>query len=693
MDTFLQDIRYAARKLMRSPGFTVVAVATMSLAIGATTAVFSIVNGVLLKPLPFKDPEQIVLIESTGRDKESFPMSRPDFLEYRAQSKSFVAMAAFNRSSMNFTGAGVQPARLTVAQVGAPFFDILGVRAQLGRTFAAGEDEQTAQRVIVLSDGLWRSRFGADRRAIGQSISLDGNKYTVVGVAPATLKYPATAEAWVPDGFPSWFVDPSNRGAHSIYAVARVKPDIQVAAASTELDAVAKRLEAQYPSSNTGFRARAKPLQQTIVGNVGTVLYTMLGAVGFVLLIACANVANLLLVRAATRESEIAVRTALGAGRMRLVRQLVTESVLLAGAGAVIGTAMAAWAVDAVVAFGPAGLPRLDEVTMDGRVLVFTAFVAVVTGILFGLVPAFHAARPDISQMLRESVRGTTRGGAQRTRGVLVVTELALAVVLLVGAGLLVRSFIRLTHVDPGFRTENVISFNVTLPSTKYPYDAHVQRFVAQVSERLQRMPGTEAVGVTFGRPLENAHMRTHFDVEGEPPKPPAQRMIAEVHPASPTFFSALGIPLVRGRLFTAADDRLNAPGTVVVSEEFVRRYFPNTDPIGKRIALGITHDTAEVGKGQVTAGGEIIGIVRDIKQNGLAGENYPMAYIPFNTLPIQDLAVLVRTSADPRMVQSAIKSRVREVDAELPLYDLMTMERAVSESVAQPRFYMVLLT
>jgi len=345
------------------------------------------------------------------------------------------------------------------------------------------------------------------------------------------------------------------------------------------------------------------------------------------------------------------------------------------------------------VAFGPAGLPRLSEITMDARVLTFTAAVAVATGLLFGLVPALHAVRSDISQMLRESVRGTTRGGAQRTRGVLVVTELALAVVLLVGAGLLVRSFMRLTHVDPGFSTENVVSFNVTLPQNKYPYDRHVQSFVAQVTERLRRVPGTEAVGVTFGRPLENSVMRTGFDVAGQPPKAPGQRTITDVHPASPTFFSALGIPLVRGRIFTDAEDRLDAPGTVVVSEEFVRRYFSTENPIGKRITLGIAHDTAEIGKGQVTAGGEIIGVVRDVKQFGLAGEDFPIVYIPFNTLPIQDMAVLVRTSADARMVQSAIRYRVREVDAELPIYDLMTMEQVVTDSVAQPRFYMVLLS
>ena len=692
MDTISQDIRYSARKLMRTPGFTVVALTTIALAIGATTAVFSIVNGVLLKPLPFRDPDQITLIASTGRNGESAPMSGPDFVDYRAQSKSFTAMALYNAENMNFTGTGT-PVRLTVAKVGASFFDILGLRPQLGRTFTTGEDERSAPRVVVLSDGLWRSRFGADPRIVGQSISLDGNTYTVIGVASPKLTFPARAEAWVPFVLPGWFVDPQNRGAHSVYGIGRVKSGISVDAASTELAAIAKRLEAQYPSSNSGFGGKAEPLRQRIVGDTGKALYTMLGAVGFVLLIACANVANLLLVRAATRESEIAVRTALGAGRGRLVRQLVTESVLLAAAGGVIGMALAAWAVDAVVAFGPAALPRLNEIAMDGRVLLFTTAVALGTGLLFGLVPALHAARPDISQMLRESVRGTSRGGAQRTRGMLVVTELALAVVLLVGAGLLVRSFMRLVNVDPGFSTENVISFNVTLPSAKYPYERHVRDFAARMIERMKSIPGTEQVAVTFGRPLENAHMRSGFDVAGRPPNPPGKRTVAEVHPATPSYFATLGMRVLRGRGFDESENKLDVPGTVVVSEELVRRYFPNEDPIGKEIRFGITHDTADVGQGSLRVEGRIIGIVGDVNQEGLASENYPMAYIPFNKFAIQEMAVLVRTSADPRLVQSTIRTRVREVDGDLPIFELTTMADAVSESVAQPRFYMILLS
>jgi predicted permease len=692
MDTLLQDVRYAARKLMRTPAFTVVAVTTLTLAIGATTAIFSIVDGVLLKPLPYSTPAVLVLVSSTNKPDRGVPMSIVDFIDYRAQSKSFVGMAAVDNANVNLTADGVQPQRLTSARVGASFFDLLGIPMQLGRGFAAGEDALDASRTVVLSDGMWRGRFAGDPRILGQKIELDGNAYTVVGVASPKLRYPGNPDIWTPFVFQTWELAPENRGSHSMYAIGRLKPGVTVEAARNELRAIAARLETQYPTTNTNFGGTAEQLQQQIVGNVKPALYAMFGAVAFVLLIACANVANLLLVRAASRESEIAVRTALGAGRFRLVRQLVTESVLVAVAGAVLGAALAAWAVDAVVAFAPRELPRVDEIAVNGRVLLFTAATAMVTGMLFGLVPALHAARSDISQMLRESTRGSGRG-AQRTRSMLVVTETALAVVLLVGAGLLIRSFVRLIHVDPGFLTENVVSFNITLPQTKYQYDRDVIGFVKQLDERLRRVPGTQEVGVTFGRPLENFRMRTGFDVEGRPPAAPGKRTVTEVHPASSTFFRSLGIKLVRGRLYTAAEDRGNVPGTVVVSQEFVKRYFPNEDPLGKRITLGISHDTAEVGKGSVTAGGEIIGVVADIKQFGLAGDAYPMAYVPFNPLPFQDMSVLVRSSADPQLVESAIRTQVRELDANLPLYNLTTMAQAVSSSVAQPRFYMVLLS
>jgi putative ABC transport system permease protein len=692
MDTLLQDLRYAVRKLAHAPGFTIIAVATLAIAIGATTAIFSIVNGVLLKPLPFYKPEQIVFISSTNREESSRPLSALDFIDYRDQSKGFAGMAAYDRVPMNVTGSGADPVRLDAAEVGASFFDVLGVKAQRGRTFAAGEDAQNAPRVVVLTDKLWRDHYGADPRIIGQTIRLDGNVYEVVGVAPASLTFPGRADLYVPFVFRPYMLDPSNRGSHSFYAVGRLKEGVSVESANSEIATVAGRLAKQYPESNTGFSGMVIPLHQQIVGKADKALYAMFGAVTLVLLIACANVANLLLVRASARESEMAVRTALGAGRTRIVRQLVTESVLLSAAGAALGAALAAWAVAAVVAFGPAGVPRLQEVVIDGNVLIFTAAIALVTGVVFGLVPAFHSARPDIAQMLRESVRGSSKGGSHRTRSTLVIAEMTLAVVLLVGAGLLIHSFVRLINVDPGFNPERVVVFNLSLPTSKYEYERHVRAFVSELTGKLRAMPGTKDVGVTFGRPLDNMLMRTIFEVQGWPPSTPENRHVSDVHMTSPDFFKAMGIPLVRGRLYTAAEDRLEAAPVIVVSQEFAKKFFPNEDPIGKFATFGITHDTAADGKGAVTVGGQIVGIVGDVKQRDLATPAYPSAYAPFNTWAIGSFSVLIRTDADPRAVEGRIKSVMREVDPNLPIFGLTTMTQAVSDSVAQPRFYMVLL-
>ena len=693
MDTLVQDIRYAIRKLAHTPGFTFIAVATLALAIGATTSIFSIVNGVLLKPLPFEKPDRLVFVSSMNREGRSNPMSTLDFIDYRDQSKSFIGMAAYDRQAMNLTGNGAQPVRLEASQVGAKFFDLLGVRAERGRTFAPNEDTKEAAHVVVLSDATWRNRFGGDERLVGQEIRLDGEKYTVIGIAPPSLNFPAQSDVWVPFVFQSWQLDPQNRGAHSHFAIARLKDGVSVESARGDVATIAKRLQTQYPESNTNFGGSVTPLQEQIVGKVDKALYAMFGAVAFVLLIACANVANLLLVRASARESEMAVRTALGAGRARIVRQLVTESVLLSAAGALVGIALAAWAVDAVVSFGPRGLPRLDEVSLDGTVLAFTLVVAVLTGVVFGLVPAVHAARADIAQMLRESVRGSSKGGVRRTRSALVVAEVSLAVVLLVGAGLLIRSFVELTNVNPGFKPDNVVAFNLSLPSSKYEYERHVRAFVADLTQRLRQLPGTEEVGVTFGRPLDNSGLiRTSFEVKGWAPSTPQNRRVAQVHMSSPEFFKAMGIPLIRGRLYTPAENSLDAAPTVVITQEMAKKYFQNEDPIGKQLTFGITHDTAQSGKTEVTVKGEIVGVVGDVKDQDLSTPAYPTAYVPFNNFALGFFSMLVRTHADPSATQTAIRAAVREIDRDVPVFGLTTMSQAVSDSVAQPRFYMLLL-
>ena len=693
MDILLQDIRYAARKLLRTPAFTIIAIATLALAIGATTAVFSIVNGVLLKPLPFREPDALVRIGSMSKEGKLVHMSAPDFVDYRDQTRSFVGMAQIQeKNSANFTVSGSEPQRLNAANVGAKFFDLLGAPMQLGRGFIAGEDLKGAQRVVVLSDRLWRGSFNADKSIIGRAISVNGDDFTVVGVAPPSMTFPSKPDLWLPFVLEAWMTDPENRGAHFMSAIARVKPGTTREAAIREMNSVGARLQAEYPKSNVNFGGTAESLQTSLTGDVRKALLTMFGAVAFVLLIACANVANLLLVRAGGREAEMAVRTALGAGRGRIIRQLITESVMLSAFAAMIGGALAGWAVEAIVAFGPRGLPRLDDIVVDARVLAFSIVLAVVTGLVFGLVPAFHAARTELGQMLKDGMRGGSRRATQRTRGALVITELALAVVLLVGAGLLIRSFVKLTQVDPGFRTEHIVSFDVTLPTKKYPYDRDLRRFAAQLREGLSSLPGTQSVAVAFARPLEPMNMRVMFEIDGRPPAPNDKRLVADIRPASANFFSTMGIQLLRGRVFTDAEENFGPPQVVVVTQAFARKYFPNEDPIGQRITMGVSHDTAAP-PSEAKAQGQIVGVVNDVHQQGLGSDPYPAVYIGWGTFPINDVAFLVRSRAETATIAAGIRERVRLIDAQMPVYDLSTMKQAVSDSVSQPRFYMLLLS
>jgi predicted permease len=693
MSILVQDVRYAARKLARHPGFTFVAAATLALAIGATTAVFSIVNGVLLKPLPFREPSELVRVTSSGRTGRAAAMSALDFVDYRDQSRSFAGMAAISDGTVNLTTGAEQPARLSASWVGVRFFELLGALPQLGRPFTAADEVKGAARVVILSDELWRNRFRGDRRIVGQTISLDGNAYIVAGVAPPTLNFPPRTDVWIPLKLESWMLDPGNRGAHFLNAIGRLKPGVAIETARRDLLTISERLAAQYPESNATFRGMVQPLTEYIVGDVEKALYTMFGAVAFVLLIACANIANLLLVRAAGRETEIAVRTALGAGRSRIVRQLVTESVLLSVIGAVVGTALAAWVVDGVVAFGPQGLPRLEDIVVDGRVLAFSIGLAIVTGILFGLVPAVHAARGEIGQLLKEGVRGS-RGGraAQQTRALLVVSEMALAVILLVGAGLLIRSFVKLTHVDPGFHTEQLLKFSVSVPQKKYPYDRDRRRFADDVMGKLVSLPGTQSVAVSFDRPMQRMGMYVTFEVDGRPLSRADSRPAAAVHPAGSTYFSTLGVRLLRGRFYTKQEETFAVPPVLVVNESFARKHFPNEDALGKHITLGIDHDTAQSGT-SVTTKGEIVGIVADVKQLGLATPPAPDIYVPFGVFPLEEMNFFVRSTADAGALANGVRARMREVDAALPIYEFSTMQQAVAESVSQPRFYMMLLS
>jgi putative ABC transport system permease protein len=685
----LQDIRYAARKLARTPGFTAIAAFTLALAIGATTAIFSVIDGVLLKPLPFRDPERVVRVTNV-RGGNRMVSSAPDFLDFRKETKSFSSLAGIDNQAMNLTG-GSEPERVQAARVSATFWSLLGVQPRIGRGFAPNEDAQSAGRVVVLSDGLWKRRFGADPRIAGKTISLDGNSYTVIGVAAPRFSFPDRPDVWVPLVFSSDDLNPGSRGGHWMGIIGRLAPNVTVAQADAEMVALTRRLEQQYPESNTGLSGAVIPMQEYLVGDVRPALYTMLGAVAFVLLIACANVANLLLVRAASRESEMAVRTALGAGAWRIVRQLVTESVLLAVVGGVGGTLLALWGVDLLLAMAPSGLPRIDEVAVNGSVLMFTAGVTVVTGVLFGVFPAVQAARANVSGMLKEGMRGSSGGlASRRARSGLVMAEMALAVVLLVGAGLLIRSFSKLLAVDPGFRAERVVTFSIAAPDTKYGQYTQRRALVADLTERMKRLPGAQGAAVVTGLPLSNMMIRTSAHIVGTPQETPAERKITDVAFVTPGYFSTMGIPMVNGRDFSERDGS-GAPVVAIVNQEFVKRYFPNENPLGKRLEIGWAQDTAATG-GSVTLGGEIVGVVGNVKRRGLAQEVFPEMYASYMQPTFGNFSVVVRSTADPATVMAGIRAQVRELDRDLPVSELRQLSELVSASVSRPRFYTTLL-
>jgi putative ABC transport system permease protein len=695
MDMLFQDLRYAARKLLRTPAFTAVAVLTLALGIGATTAVYSVVDAVVIRPLGFANPGQLVRVGSIDRNGTVDNASPLDLRDYGDESRTLAGLVPMKEpGSVSLQRDGAAAVRLVWTRVGARFFSLLGVNAEMGRVFAPGEDAPGSPKIVILSDATWRNYFDADPKILGRQIRLDDEAYTVVGVAAPAMKFPGTPNFWVPYVYQKWEVAADSRGVHEIYALGRLKPGVTVDAARADLQAIARRLAQQYPETNTGYGASVESLKDEMIDPARAPLLAMMGAVALVLLIACANVANLLLVRAASRQTEIAVRTALGAARARVIRQLMVESVLLSLAGFFLGALFATWAVDAVVAFGPSALPRLSEIAVNARVLLLAAGVALATGVLFGLAPALHAARPNTSAMLREGGRGVSRSGMARTRSVLIVSELALAVVLLVGAGLLLRGFARLVGVDPGFDRARVIAFDVELNDVRYPHDRETNAFANALSERLRNMPGTQAIGIADANPFETQRtfeITTSFNVDGRPKNPLGHDTETELMPVTAGYFRALGVPLMRGRLFSAAEDLNDTPPVVIVNQAFVRRYFPGEEAIGKRIVLGIAHGTGDPSNPDETAQGEIIGIVGDVREQSLADTVSPRTYVPFNAGPFH-VAALLRTTADPDAVAQAIRASIRELDPDVPVYDLHTLDDALSASVAQPRFYAILL-
>ena len=689
MDVLRQDFLYAIRRLLKAPGFTAVAVLTLGLGIGANSAIFSVVRGVLLKPLPFPQSDRLVGVFHYVDGKRAV-MSGPNFIDIAHSARTLENAAAIQKSRLILTDAG-DPVRLDIAKVSASFFDVLRVRPALGRTFAPDESTPGKNDLIVLSHGLWQQRFGADPGVVGRRIVIDGVRKEVIGVMPADFNYPRDSAAWMPITYDRAFVT-GQRGAWYLSVVARLAPGVTPQQSASEVEAIAATLAQQYPDADGSISMTTYPLLESIVGDIKPSMLVLLGAVGFVLLIACTNVANLLLARAAIRETEMAVRSALGAGRGRLVRQLLTESVVLSFLGAAIGLILAVWGVAFLVQLKPDGIPRLDAVRVDGVVILFTAGVAALTGVLFGLVPAMHSTRRTVASSLKEGGRGAigARGGA-RTRGALVVGELALALMLLVGAGLLMRSFLRLQSVDPGFRPDHALTFELTFPDSRYG-DDHEERIVSffdQLMPRLRALPGVTNAGAVMGLPLSGMAFDISFEIVGHPPVPPQDQPSMQIRVATPSYFSTIGIPLKRGRVFTE-DDRAGSKQVVLITESAARQYFPNEDPLGKTIKLGWGKRV----KGQrLFAGGEVVGIVGDVKEQALASEDEPQLYMPMRQWPVQSMAVVVRTATLPMALADAARNDVQSIDPALPVSRIRPLDEIVARSISQPRFYMLLLT
>jgi putative ABC transport system permease protein len=687
MRTLLQDVRYAVRTLLKSPGFTLVAVLALALGIGANTAIFSVVKAVLLSPLPYPDPERLVWVREVnpGSDILDEPASMPNFNDWRTQSRSFEGLAAFGYAGGTITDGDREPERVPAMSTSANFFQVVGVMPALGRGFLPEEEARGKNRVVVISHGLWQRRFGASPEVLGRQITVSGNPHTVVGVAPADFKTPVPGpkppDLWFPIAFN---FDNSVRRNDFLNVVGRLKGGATVGQARAELEAVAARLAQEYPSTNAGWGVRVEPLHERVVGNVRKALWVLMGAVGFLLLIACANVANLMLARASARRQEIAVRSALGAGRGRLIRQLLTESLLLGLAGGALGLVLAAWGVELLVALSPGNIPRLDEVGLDARVLAFTFGVSVLTGVVFGLLPALSASKTDLAESLKEGgARGSTAGQrARRLRGSLVVAEIAVTAVLLAGAGLMVRSFMAIQSVDPGFRPERILTFEFFLPMTKYNEEPQRAAFFEQLTAHAAALPGVERVAVTNALPLTSNQDVLGFVIEGRPPLPPEKVQDAEVFSVTPDYFDVMSIPFVRGERLDERH-RADVPDVAVVNETMARRFWPGEDPVGKRVNLGNPERTPWI---------TVIGVVGDARTGGLDREPYPQMYAPAAQFPYRTMTFVARTKGDPFALAPALRRELAALDRDLPLYNVRTMEQVMSDSVSRRRFQMVLI-
>ena len=685
MESVFKDISYGLRSLLKHKTFTAISIVTLALGIGANTAIFTVVNAVVLRPLPYQDPERLAMLWTTKDANQEQPFSFADYNDLKSQVKSFSALGAAS-PPWNFTlTVGNEPEPIQGMYVSANMFELLKVAPERGRSFTADEDRTGGPPVVIISRALWERRFGGDTNAVGKQMSIGGTSATVIGVMPAQFQLldPA-AELWIPlaqNQFAS-----SGRQVRLLSVLGRLNEGVQTTAASAELAAVAKRFESEYPDTNSGVSLRLVPLHQQVTGKVRPALLLLFGAVGLVLLIACANIINLMLVRSASRHREIAVRTALGAGRLRLLRQLLTESITLSVLGGIAGVLLGSWGVNALLALNPIPIPSYNKIGVDVMVLVFTLVTSVITGIVFGLAPAWQTLRVDLNSALKEGGRGAAAdAGHRRLSSALVIAEMAMAMVLLIGAGLLLRSFERLLDVKPGFTTENLLTMQIGLPNTAYQEPQKRAAFMQQLESSLRGAPEVTSVGFVTRLPLMSTlnNVTTFLAIEGRD-VPLGDRPEIDFRRASTGYFQTMGIPLLSGRLVTEQDVTNNSR-FVLINEAMAKRFWPGEDPVGKRISTIVS-------SGQQIPWQTIVGVVGNVRHLGLDVEPRPEIYYHTNTSPPFGPVVVIRTTSDPQRLISIARAKVRELDRDVPVSNVSTMEQLVAQSVAQRRFGMFLL-
>ena len=695
MDSLLKDIRYAVRSLIKRPGFIAVVIITLALGIGANTAIFSVINAVVLRPLPYDDPDRLVMVWETiaGNDRRS--VAPGNYVDWRDQNKTFDGLSAVFNGNFNLTGDG-EPERINGATITSNLMNVLGVQAQLGRTFQPDDDAGRGNSVVLISDGLWKRRFGADQNIVGRSLTIDETPYTVVGVMPAGFQFPAKSDLWVLGrdrnavslSLISQFPDNDwthERDAHFLSVVGRLKPGASLSQAQSDIAGIARRAEQEFPQTNEGLSSNVVSLHTQIVGEVQGLLFILLGAVALVLLIACTNVANLMLARSVKREREMAIRVAVGAGRWRLIRQLLTESLLLSLAGGLAGLLLSTWAADMFIKLSPGNIPRLEEASVDLRLLGFAFIISLLTGVAFGLLPAFHATRVRLSSSLKEGGKTTSGRLHRSTRNALIASEIALAQILLVGAGLLILSYVRASQINPGFNPQGVLSAKIAPSAKKYPNPKAKAAFYSVVLDRLSHLPGVRSVGMVMNLPLSGASMNRGFRAEGRPEPKADENITMDYQVVSEDYFRTMDVPVVRGRAFTRADSE-TSERVIVINQALARRYWPNEDPVGRRMAIGESS--------KETSWRTIVGIVGDMRHASLSEPAVPTAF----TVYTQDLeswprmAFVIKSDSDPAALTSAVRSTLVSIDPSQPVYAIEPMEKLITEQIAPRRFVMSLI-